>query len=35
LAEAQRAIDAIAQLPANRYQEALIQLAMGLQHRTV
>ena len=35
MAEAQRAIDAIADLPANPYQQALIQLAMGLQNRTV
>jgi octaprenyl-diphosphate synthase len=35
MAEAQRAIDAIADLPTNPYQQALIQLAMGLQNRTV
>jgi octaprenyl-diphosphate synthase len=31
--EAQRAIDAAKQLPANRYTEALLQLAAGLQER--
>ncbi len=33
MAEAQRAIDAAQQLPANRYREALLQLATGLQER--
>ncbi|WP_310566561.1 polyprenyl synthetase family protein [Hydrogenophaga sp.] len=33
MAEAQRAIDAAQQLPANRYREALLQLAAGLQER--
>jgi octaprenyl-diphosphate synthase len=35
MAEAQRAVEAIADLPANPYQQALVQLAMGLQNRTV
>jgi octaprenyl-diphosphate synthase len=35
MSEAQRAIDAIARLPRNPYQEALIQLALGLQNRRV
>ena len=35
MAEAQRAIDAIAALPSNPHQQALVQLAMGLQNRTV
>lgn len=33
MAEAQRAIDAAQQLPANQYREALLQLAAGLQER--
>lgn len=33
MAEAQRAIDAARQLPANPYREALLQLAAGLQER--
>lgn len=33
MAEAQRAIDAARQLPANQYREALLQLAAGLQER--
>jgi len=33
LSEAQRAIDAARQLPVNRYSEALLQLAAGLQER--
>lgn len=33
MAEAQRAIDAARQLPANPYREALLQLATGLQER--
>lgn len=33
LSEAQRAIDAACQLPVNRYSEALLQLAVGLQER--
>lgn len=35
MAEAQRAIDVIADLPTNPYQQALVQLAMSLQNRTV
>ncbi len=33
MTEAQRAIDAARQLPANQYREALLQLAAGLQER--
>jgi octaprenyl-diphosphate synthase len=33
LVEAQRAIEAARQLPVNRYSEALLQLAAGLQER--
>jgi len=33
MTEAQRAIDAARQLPANPYREALLQLATGLQER--
>jgi octaprenyl-diphosphate synthase len=33
--EAQRAVDALSVLPKNPYQEALMQLALGLQNRTV
>ena len=35
LDEAQRAVDALSVLPKNPYQEALMQLALGLQNRTV
>ena len=33
--EAQRAVDALSVLPQNPYQQALLQLALGLQNRTV
>ncbi|MEY4506463.1 MAG: hypothetical protein RL297_1041 [Pseudomonadota bacterium] len=35
MAEAQRALDAIAVLPHNPHQQALLDLALGLQNRTV